>query len=81
MCQSQEECLEPSVELTTDDSTSYIKFDEHVQSHQAVIADRNSINVFLTLVQIAISNAKRLLLYVHHRLKSEYLQYYLILSA
>ena len=27
------ERLEPSVELITDDFTSYIKFDEHVHSH------------------------------------------------
>lgn len=71
------EQLEPSVELTTDDSTAYIHFDEHVQSHQAVIADKNTIQTFLPWVHIAISNAKRLLLDVHHRLKTEYLQYYL----
>lgn len=71
------EQLEPSVELTTDDSTSYIKFDEQVQSHQAVIADKEAIKTFLPWVHIAISNAKRLLLDVHHRLKTEYLQYYL----
>lgn len=71
------EQLEPSVELTTDDSTSYIKFDEHVYSHQAVTADKNTIKTFLPWVHIAISNAKRLLPDVHHRLKTEYLQYYL----
>lgn len=71
------EQLEPSVELTTDDSTSYIKFDECVASHQAVTADKNTIKVFLPWVHIAISNAKRLLLDVHHKLKIEFLQYYL----
>ena len=71
------EQLETSVELTTDDSTSYIKFDEQVQSHQAVKADKNIIKTFLPWVHIAISNAKRLLLDVHHKLKNEYLQYYL----
>lgn len=71
------EQLETSVELTTDDSTSYIKFDEQVQSHQAVKADKNIIKNFLPWVHIAISNAKRLLLDVHHKLKNEYLQYYL----
>ena len=65
------------MELTTDDSTSYIKFDEYVQSHQAVIADKKAIKTFLPWVNIAISNAKRLLLDVHHRLKTEYSQYYL----
>jgi hypothetical protein len=71
------ERLEPSVELTTDGSTSYIKLNEHVQNHQAVVADRNTIKTFLPWVHIAISNVKRLLLDVHHRLKTEYLQYYL----
>ena len=71
------EQLETSVELTTDDSTSYIKFDEQVQSQQAVKADKNTIKTFLPWVHIAISNAKRLLLDVHHKLKNEYLQYYL----
>lgn len=71
------ERLEPSVELTTDDSISYIKFNEHVQSHQAVVADRNTIKTFLPWVHIAISNVRRLLLDVHHRLKTEYLQYFL----
>lgn len=37
------EQLETAVELTTDDSTSYIKFDEQVQSYQAVKADKNII--------------------------------------
>lgn len=44
------EQLAPSVELTTDDSTSYyIKFDEYVQSHQAVIADKEAIKTFPSL--------------------------------
>lgn len=71
------EQLEPSIELTTDDSTSYIKFDEQVKSNQPVKADKNTVKTFLPWVHIAISNAKRLLLDVHHRLKNEYLQYYL----
>lgn len=71
------EQLDSSVELTTDDSTSYIKFDECVKSHKAVPADKITLPVFLPWVHIAISNAKRLLLDVHHRLKTEYLQFYL----
>ena len=71
------EQLDPSVELTTDDSSSYIKLDEYIHSHQTVTADKNTIRTFLPWVHIAISNAKRLLLDVHHRLKTEYLQYYL----
>ena len=71
------EQLEPSVELTTDDSTSYIKFDKLVKSHKAVTSGKEAVKVFLPWVHIAISYAKRLLLDVHHKLKNEYLQYYL----
>ena len=71
------EQLEPSVELTTDDSTSYVKFNELVKSHKAVTSGKEALKVFLPWVHIAISNAKRLLLDVHHKLKNEYLQYYL----
>lgn len=69
--------LEPSVELTTDDSTSYHKLGEHVQKHQTVISDKKNVEKILPWVHIAISNAKRLLLDMHHRIKHEYLQYYL----
>lgn len=71
------EQLEPSVELTTDDSTSYIKFDKLVKSHKTVTSCKETVKVFLPWAHIAISNAKRLLLDVHHNLKFEYLQYYL----
>lgn len=69
--------LKPSVELTTDDSTSYIKFGKLVKSHKAVTSGKEALKIFLPWVHIAISNAKRLLLDVHHKLKNEYLQYYL----
>ena len=68
------EQLEPSVELTTDDSISYIKFDKLVKNHKAVTSGKEVVKVFLPWVHIAISNAKRLLLDVHHKLKNEYLQ-------
>lgn len=71
------EQLESSVELTTDDSTSYVKFKELVESHQAVTSGKEAVTTFLPWVHIAISNAKRLLLDMHHYLKNEYLQYYL----
>ena len=69
--------LEPSVELTTDDSTSYHKLGEHVQKHQTVISDKKNVEKILPWIHIAISNAKRLLMDIHHRIKHEYLQYYL----
>ena len=71
------EQLEPPVELATDDSTSYIRFNELVESHQTVTYGREAVKNFLPCAHIAISNAKRLLLDVHHNLKTEHLQYYL----
>ena len=69
--------LKPSVKLTTDDSTLYIKFNELVESHQTVTSGKGTVKNFLPWAHIAISNAKRLLPDVHHNLKTEYLQYYL----
>lgn len=71
------EQLEPSVQLTTDDSTSYTELDKLVKSHEAVTSGKEAVKGILPWVHIAISNAKRLLLDVHHKLKNEYLQYYL----
>ena len=64
------------VELTTDDSISYVKFNGHIHSHQLVTADKKTIKSFLSWVYITISSAKRLLPDVHHRFKFEYLQCY-----
>ena len=71
------EQVDKSAQLITDDSTSYYKLKEHVQSHEAVVVEPDMIPTLLPWVHIAISNAKRLLLDVHHKLKNEYLQYYL----
>ena len=71
------EQVDKSAQLITDDSTSYYKLKEHVQSHEATVVVPDMIPILLPWVHIAISNAKRLLLDVHHKLKNEYLQYYL----
>lgn len=71
------EQLKPSVGLTTDDSTSYVKFDKHVGSHKSLTSGKEAVKAFLPWVHIAISNAKRLLLDVHHKIKDQYLQLYL----
>jgi len=71
------EQVDKSAQLITDDSTSYYKLKEHVQSHEATVVKPDMIPILLPWVHIAISNAKRLLLDVHHKLKNEYLQYYL----
>ena len=71
------EQVDKSAQLITDDSTSYYKLKEHVKSHEATVVPPDKIPILLPWVHIAISNAKRLLLDVHHKLKNEYLQYYL----
>lgn len=66
------EQLEPSVELTADDSTSYIGFDKLAGGHKTVTSGKEAVKTFLPWVHIAISNAKRFLLDVHHKFKNEY---------
>ena len=71
------EQVDKSAELVTDDSTSYPDLKKHVKSHVAVVVTHDKIPKLLPWVHITISNTKRLLLDVHHKLKKEYLQYYL----
>jgi len=71
------EQVDKSAELTTDDSTSYTKLIEHVNSHVAKVVEPEMIPIILPCVHIAIGNAKQLFLNVHHHIKTEYLQFYL----
>jgi len=64
-------------ELITDDSTSYVKLKDVVDSHKAQVIPKEKIGVVLPWVHIAISNAKRMLLDIHHDIKPEHLQNYL----
>lgn len=64
-------------ELTTDDSTSYVNFKNLVKSHMSQVVEPKDISKVLPWVHIVISNAKRLLLDVHHDIKPEFLQSYL----
>ncbi len=66
-----------NAELTTDNSTSYSKFKNHVKSHHSQVISPKDISKVLPWVHIAISNSKRLLLDVHHFVKPEFLQNYL----
>jgi len=45
--------------------------------HKTTVVKSDLIPTILPWVQIAISNAKRLFLCLHYKLKKEYLQYYL----
>ena len=71
------EQVDEESELFTDDSTSYTNLKDCVKSHTAKVIKPKELETLLPWVHIAISNAKRLLLDVHHKLKTEYLQYYL----
>jgi len=64
-------------ELITDDSTSYVKLKEVVDKHEAQVIPKEKIGSVLPWVHIAISNAKRMLLDIHHDIKPEHLQNYL----
>ncbi|KUK56593.1 MAG: hypothetical protein XD81_1959, partial [Bacteroidetes bacterium 38_7] len=71
------EHAENTADLTTDDSTSYTKLIEHVHSHTASVIPNEELSSVLPWVHSAISNAKRKLLGVYYKIKTEYLQYFL----
>jgi transposase-like protein len=64
-------------DIQSDDSTAYKKLNKVVESHEAQVIKTEDLSKVLPWVHICISNTKRLLLDMHHQLKSEYLQYYL----
>ena len=71
------EHFENTADLTTDDSTSYTQLKEHVYSHTASVIPNEELSSVLPWVHSAISNAKRKLLGVYYKIKTEYLQYFL----
>lgn len=70
-------CISELATLITDDSTSYIDFESIVKQHQAQVIPKEKIGEILPWVHIAISNAKRMLLDIHHRINRDFLQNYL----
>lgn len=62
--------------LITDKSTSYQNIKHHFE-HEMKYSDEHTQNQSLKWVHIGISNAKRKLLGINHRIKKEYLQNYL----
>jgi len=68
--------VEPGTHVTTDDYPSYKKISSTVE-HTAHKVDSANVNKVLPWVHKAISNAKRLLLDVHHRIDDDFLQNYL----
>lgn len=63
--------------LITDDSTSYVDLEALVEKHEAQVIPKEKIGEILPWVHLAISNAKRILLDIHHNIKPEFLQGYL----
>lgn len=68
--------VSPGTEVTTDDSTSYKKISPTIK-HTAHKVDKANVNKVLPWVHKAISNAKKLLLDIHHRVDDDFLQNYL----
>jgi len=63
--------------LLTDDSTSYADLNNFVGKHQAQVIPKEKVGEVLPWVHLTISNAKRMLLDIHHNIKPEFLQGYL----
>lgn len=61
----------------SDKSTSYVNIAEYVDVHISVVSDKQATKNTLKWVHIAISNLKRNLLGVYHKIKGEFLQNYL----
>jgi hypothetical protein len=66
-----------SAVIDSDHSTSYVKLKDVVKDHKPVVIPKDKVSEMLPWVHLAISNAKRLLLDVHHDVRLQYLQGYL----
>lgn len=70
------ESVKKGTKIVSDKSTSYVDLDQDFEIDSKVIPKKDVIKV-LPWVHTAISNAKRLLLDVHHRIDDDFLQNYL----
>jgi len=70
------ESVEKGTKIVSDKSTSYVDLDQDFEVDSKVIPKKEVVKV-LPWVHTAISNAKRLLLDVHHRIDDDFLQNYL----
>lgn len=61
----------------SDKSTSYVDITKYVDVHVSEISSKETVVKLLPWVHIAISNAKRTLLGIYHKIKGKYLQLYL----
>ena len=72
-----EENFEEKSIVFSDKSTSYVNISDYVEIHMTEKSDKKVTKTTLKWVHIAISNAKRTLLGVFHKIKGKYLQLYL----
>ncbi|GAA4950729.1 hypothetical protein GCM10023314_25070 [Algibacter agarivorans] len=61
----------------SDKSTSYVDISDYVEMHITEKSNRETKITTLKWGHIAISNAKRTLLWIYHKIKGKYLQNYL----
>jgi hypothetical protein len=69
--------IQDSSIVFSDKSTSYVDIADYVEVHITEKSTNETTNNTLKWVHIAISNAKRTLLGIHHKIKGKYLQNYL----
>jgi transposase-like protein len=63
--------------IDSDDSTSYVQLGNTVKEHRPQVIPKTEVGKALPWVHIAISNAKRQLLNIYHRIDPQHLQNYL----
>ena len=69
--------LDSKTFVFSDNSTSYINMSDYIEAHLSEKSTKETTQTTLKWVHIAISNAKRTLLGIHHKINGEYLQNYL----
>lgn len=73
-----EKAIEPQSSATTDGANNYNDLKQNLAEHKKRVAEvKKEASKILPWVHIAISNAKRLLLDIHHSIGNDYLQSYL----
>ena len=72
-----EDIIDEQTLVFSDKSTSYVNIADYVDVHIQEKSDANTTKTTLQWVHIAIANAKRWLLGIHHMIKGKYLQNYL----
>ncbi len=74
-------CVEQNIEgqatILSDKSKTYVDFSKYVENHIQFDSDRKTTNSVLKWAHIGISNAKRTLLGIYHKIEDENLQDYL----